>query len=137
MSLPTFLVDEAAVSCPNDISPGVSSNLPVSLDTVGTDVFLHTRLAEIYANSSLTVTQSYYFNPFKYAAEQPGKLILRELDNVQTIKRIVYLPARRRRDGDGLIGESTSFAGYRLAFGNEEVEAVSATVGSSFCLVLS
>ncbi|ORX34537.1 P-loop containing nucleoside triphosphate hydrolase protein [Kockovaella imperatae] len=75
----------------------------------------------MYPNSSVTVSQDYLFNLFGYAAAHPDKIILKEMDEVQTIKSEIFIPAMSRRDGEGRLVENVLFAGYRVAFGNQEM----------------
>ena len=88
---------------------------------------LHNSLSDIYANDSVTVTQSPYFNPFRYAAEQSDKFLVRELTDIESLKQVVYIPSFRRRDGDGILAESSSFAGYQFAWKDQELKAIVAT----------
>lgn len=103
---------------------------PVSADSVNTGVLLQTRFKDLFPNETITVTQDRVFDLFRYASGQPDKIIIRDIPNVESIKRIVYFPSMRRRDGDGVLAESLTFAGYDVAFGDEELKVYVATVSS-------
>jgi len=102
----------------------------VSADTTDTGVFLQHRFKTLYPNETITVTQARGFNLFRYASEQSDKVMIREMPDVDAIKRIVYFPSMRRRDGDGVLSETLTFAGYNVAFGDAELKVYVATVGA-------
>lgn len=82
---------------------------------------LQNRLKTIYANSTVTVTQDYGFNLFAYAAQNPDKVLLREIPDIESLKRILFIPTRRRRDGEGFLAETATFLGLQAAVGDEEL----------------
>lgn len=103
----------------------------VSSDRVGTDVLLQTRFNEIFSNDTVTVTRDYQFNLFRYAAEQPHKVIIRPTEDVESIKQVMFLPSIRKRDGDGVLVESVTFAGYQVAYEDVEFKVFVAQVRAS------
>ena len=82
----------------------------------------------MYPNSTVTVTQDYRFNLLQFARENSDQVLIRPLDDLEMIKRVVYLPALRRRDGDGFVAESLVFGGYTVAWGEHEMTAIVASV---------
>lgn len=93
----------------------------VSADRAGTDVLLQNRFKTIYANSTVTVTQDYSFNLFAYAAQHPDKVLIREIPDLDSLKRVFFVPTARRRDGEGFLAETATFVGLQVAVGEEEL----------------
>ena len=91
-------------------------------------------MRELYPNASITVTQDYTFNPFSYAAAHPNDVLIREMDDVQTIKHEIFLRPARRRDGKGVVAESVVFGGYKIAWGESEMTAIVASVSGDLHL---
>jgi hypothetical protein len=57
----------------------------------------------------------------------PPVLVQRD-EEIEAITRARFIPPSRRRDGDGVLVESTVFAGYKVAWGEEELLAIVAVV---------
>ena len=57
----------------------------------------------------------------------PPVLVQRD-EEIEAITRARFIPPQRRRDGDGVLVESTVFAGYKVAWGQEELLAIVAVV---------
>jgi len=55
-------------------------------------------------------------------------IVVREIEDIGSIKRVQFARAYRRRDGQGGITEAVAFAGYEVAWGNQEFTAVVAMV---------
>lgn len=76
------------------------------------------------------MTQDHRFQLLAFASSQTRTPVLVQRDEeIEAITRALYIPAERRRDGDGTLVETTVFAGYRVAFGDEEMLAIVASVG--------
>jgi hypothetical protein len=54
------------------------------------------------------------------------------LDDITSIKKVVFTPSLKRRDGDGKIRESTVLAGYKIAADEREFTAIVATVSPTW-----
>jgi hypothetical protein len=76
------------------------------------------------------VTQDRAFDPLRYAAAQSG-LMIKELDDITPLKKVVFIPPLRRRDGDGSVSESTVLAAYTIATESHEFTAIVATVSAA------
>jgi hypothetical protein len=74
------------------------------------------------------VTQDYTFNLLSFASFSPD-LLIRERDDIDSLKRIVYIPQHRRRDGDGFVAEAVVFGAYTVEYKNVEFTAIVASVG--------
>nr|XP_031861387.1 uncharacterized protein CI109_002991 [Kwoniella shandongensis]KAA5528459.1 hypothetical protein CI109_002991 [Kwoniella shandongensis] len=98
----------------------------------GTDTFLQTQITNLYSNSSVVVTQDYNFDIFRYAAGSDGEIVIRELDEIESIKRTVFVKPSRRRDGDGWVGDRVVFGGWEVAWGDEEFKVIVATWPEGF-----
>ncbi|KAI9631717.1 P-loop containing nucleoside triphosphate hydrolase protein [Dioszegia hungarica] len=95
---------------------------------VGTDLYMQTHIAAIYPNRTLTITQDRNFQLLSYAANAPsGTIMVRQMDDVEAIKRTIYMPSPRRRDGDGSVADGIIFAGYEVAWGEHEFVAIVGT----------
>ena len=80
----------------------------------------------------MTVTQDSRFQLLAYAANAPdGNILVRQMDDVEILKRTVYINSPRRRDGDGKVVDMILFAGYEIAWGDKEFTAIVATVSLS------
>jgi hypothetical protein len=55
-------------------------------------------------------------------------LLIRERDDIKSLKRLQYLPLMRRRDGDGIVAEGVVFAGYTIEWKDVEMTGIVATV---------
>ncbi|KAK8844174.1 hypothetical protein IAR55_006968 [Kwoniella newhampshirensis] len=93
----------------------------------GTDTVLQTQISSLYANSSIVVTQDYNFDIFRYAAGSGESIVIRELDDIESIKRAVFVKPLRRRNGDGIVGDRVVFGGWEVAWGDQEFKVIVAT----------
>lgn len=82
----------------------------VSAEAPNTQIFLHNELKRIYSNSSITVTTSGAFNLLAYAGQTEDPILMRELE-MDSLKRLVYIPPASRRYGSGVVAESIEFGG--------------------------
>ncbi|WWC58894.1 uncharacterized protein I303_101439 [Kwoniella dejecticola CBS 10117] len=98
----------------------------------GTDTFLQTQLGTIYPNSSIVVTQNAYFDIFRYAAGSSESIVVRELEDVQSIKKTVFIKPSKRKDGAGVVAERVVFGGYQVAWKDKEFKIVVATWAESY-----
>jgi transitional endoplasmic reticulum ATPase len=85
----------------------------------------------MYPERPLTVTRDNNFNLLYYASSADAKVLVREMDDVQSIKQVIFSPPLRRRDGVGRVGESIVFAGYQVAFEEDDLLVFVAKVGLS------
>ena len=74
------------------------------------------------------MTQDHNFNLLRYAASSGHTVLVRELEDLSSIKRVLFLPPLRRRDGDGVVDETVVFAGYEVAWEEHEFTAIVASV---------
>ncbi|OCF31018.1 hypothetical protein I316_07289 [Kwoniella heveanensis BCC8398] len=110
----------------------------------GTDTYLQTAITSLYPKSHVLVTQDYYFDIFRYAAAagsstptgestlMSAPVIIREDENIQSIKREIYLKPLRRRDGAGVEVETVVFGGWDVAWKEHEFKVIVATWAESF-----
>nr|XP_019049576.1 hypothetical protein I302_03365 [Kwoniella bestiolae CBS 10118]OCF28506.1 hypothetical protein I302_03365 [Kwoniella bestiolae CBS 10118] len=98
----------------------------------GTDTFLQTQITALYPNSSIVTTDDIYFDIFRFAAGAPESLVIRELDDVESIKRTVFMKPARRREGTGKIAEQVVFGGWAVAWQDREFKIIFATWAESF-----
>ncbi|KAI9632780.1 P-loop containing nucleoside triphosphate hydrolase protein [Dioszegia hungarica] len=92
---------------------------------VATDIYMQFHIAALYPNQTITITQERFFQPLAYAKGAPWHtLVVRELDDVESIKRTWYVPSMRRRDGDGVVQDQVVFAGYEIAWGFQSFIAI-------------
>lgn len=83
----------------------------------------------MYHNSSIVVTQDPRFQLLAFASGQSETPVLVKRDEeIEAITRANFRPPMRRRDGQGVLLESTVFAGYKVAYNDEEMLAIVATV---------
>ncbi|WRT64410.1 uncharacterized protein IL334_001342 [Kwoniella shivajii] len=98
----------------------------------GTDTYLQTQLSEIYSNSSIVVTQDYYFDIVRFAAGSPESVVIRELDEIASIKKIVFVKPMKRREGIGKIAERVVFGGWNVAWEDKEFKVIVATWAETY-----
>jgi hypothetical protein len=104
----------------------LTDTLAVSASRSGTDTYLQSAIQGFYPDASVTVTQDYRFRLLEYA--HSGEVMLRPLEGFDAIQRTVYAAPRRRRDGNGGTYEVAVFAGYEVAFRDQEFKAIVAEV---------
>lgn len=76
------------------------------------------------------MTQDYQFNLLGFAASESDQIIIRELDELETIRKTYYVPPKRRREGaeGGVSIQSVTLGGWRVEWGEEELVAIVASV---------
>lgn len=57
--------------------------------------------------------------------------MIKELDDITPLKKVVFVPPLRRRDGDGSVAESTVLVAYTIATESHEFTAIVATVSGA------
>lgn len=100
---------------------------PVSVKAPNTETFLHAEMKELYPNSTVTVTRSGAFNILGYAGQSEDPIILRELE-MESMKKLVYLPPASRRFGSGIVAESIDIGGWQVGWRDEELQVIVASV---------
>lgn len=93
---------------------------------------LQTHIASFYPNSSIVVTKDYRFDLLRFAAASVDPVAIRPLDDIRSLREVLYVPPIRRRDGDGALAEHLLFAGYKVAWRDFEFTAIVATVSQIY-----
>lgn len=102
----------------------------------GTDIYLQDHFTKMYHNSSIVVTQDPRFQLLAFASGQSETPVLVKRDEeIEAITRANFRPPMRRRDGQGVLLESTVFAGYKVAYNDEEMLAIVATYSEGYSIV--
>ena len=95
----------------------------------GTDVYLQDHFTKMYHNSSIVVTQDSQFQLLAFSKGQEDvPVLMKKVEDIEAITRARFMPPLRRRDGSGILIESTVFAGYQVAFSDRELLAIVASV---------
>lgn len=84
-------------------------------------------MKRLYPKSSITVTKSYAFNIMAYAAQSEDPIILQELE-MESLKKLVYIPPTSRRYGSGVVAESVDLGGWTVGWRDEELKVIVASV---------
>lgn len=102
--------------------------MQVSSSTVQSDVFIATHLQAQHSNASFLTTQSHAFQPFYFAGVPEHGLSITPVDELGSVVKHVYIPAERRRDGPGGVGEQISWKAFSLRWHGRELLAYLAAV---------
>jgi hypothetical protein len=107
--------------------------IPVSTPFPSNEVFLQSTISRLFPNSTLTVTQDFNFNLLGFAASNPDKIVIRELEDLESLKKVSFIPPRRRREGEngGSLVQGVILGGWRVGWGDQEVVAIVASVSQS------
>lgn len=107
------------------LSRAVASPLPL------TAVYLSNTLQTLHPNaSSFLVTQDQSFLLGSFAAEPSNGLKLREVEGSAKLSARVYVPAGRRRDGPGAMGERVTWGEYDVSWAGKSWKVIVAEVSS-------
>ncbi|WWC66134.1 uncharacterized protein I206_100034 [Kwoniella pini CBS 10737] len=98
----------------------------------GTDTFLQTQLGLIYPNSTIITTQDTYFDIFRYAAGSSENIAIREIEDIQAIKKTVFIKPQKRKEGSGVVTERVVFGGYQVAWKDKEFKIIVATWAETY-----
>lgn len=84
-------------------------------------------MRRLYPNSSVTVTKAYAFNLLAYAGQNEDPIIMQELE-MESLKKLVYIPPASRRYGSGLVAESVDLGGWTVGWRDQELKVIVASV---------
>ncbi|WVQ61885.1 uncharacterized protein L199_000018 [Kwoniella botswanensis] len=98
----------------------------------GTDTYLQTQIAALYSNHSVVTTDDIYFDIFRFAAGDPASIAIREIDDLEPIKRVVFVKPSRRREGEGTVAARAVFGGWEVAWKNKEFKVIVATWAEAY-----
>ncbi|ORX35258.1 P-loop containing nucleoside triphosphate hydrolase protein [Kockovaella imperatae] len=84
---------------------------------------LHARISNLFPDSAVTVTSDPEFQLLPYAASVPDRIIIREKEDVQALKDVVFSRAHRRRSDTSSVHESVRFAGYDIEWQDQSLQA--------------
>ena len=80
------------------------------------------------------MTSEYGFQLLPFAASSANQLIVKEKDDVRSLKQLVFKPAHRRRAGGSDVYESVKLAGYDVEWRGQELQAFIVAVSPSRAL---
>lgn len=99
----------------------------VSANRSGTDIVIQRAVEAQFPKQHVVTTQDWQFNLLRFADNKPDEVLVKELDDIESIKRAVYGRPRNRKD-PGLLLEQMVFGGWQVARGNDEFTVILATV---------
>lgn len=106
------------------------SLLADSLQRAGTDVYLYSKIKEMYPGQAVTVSSDYQFAPLRYAAGASDRVQMRQIEDIEAMKHVYFQKPLRRRDGHGQVVDVLTFGGYTIAWGDYGMTAIIATVSA-------
>lgn len=68
------------------------------------------------------------FDVHAWAASVKEPVLIQEIKDLPMIKRMQFIQPRRRRDGEGVAVEGVVFAGWKVAWRDDEYDVIVATV---------
>ncbi|WWC86545.1 uncharacterized protein L201_001422 [Kwoniella dendrophila CBS 6074] len=98
----------------------------------GTDVYLQTQISALYPKSTIVATQDFFFDIFRYAAGSSESIAIREVEDIQSIKRVIFQKPLRRKEGAGKVTERVVFGGWDVAWKDKEFKVIVATWAESY-----